>query len=147
MLKYWLIKVYWQWWSSWITILSSTQLSIVVRCVCVYVCVCVCVFILFQRKGFFRLQQCLGHSWEVRINDLVLWVSYQVLLPSSFISFSKNVIFHLQRWNFSNWQTGKRTIWYVAPAKMIYIDIGYKSTSLMPASDEKILKIRKATLI
>ena len=27
--------------------------------------------------------------------------------------------------------------------KMIYIDIGYKSTSLMPTSDEKILKIRR----
>ena len=30
--------------------------------VCVCMCVCVCVFILFQRKGFFRLQQCLGHT-------------------------------------------------------------------------------------
>ena len=32
-------------------------------CVCVCVCVYVCVFILFHRKGFFRLQRCLGHTW------------------------------------------------------------------------------------
>ena len=34
--------------------------------------VCVCVFILFHRIDFFRLQRCLGHTWGVRTNDLVL---------------------------------------------------------------------------
>ena len=32
-------------------------------CVSVCMCVCVCVFILFRRKGFFRLQWCLGYTW------------------------------------------------------------------------------------
>ena len=26
------------------------------------VCMCVCVCVLFYRKGFFRLQRCLGHT-------------------------------------------------------------------------------------
>ena len=54
-------------------------------------------FILFHRKGLFHLQQCLGHTCGyVWIIDLALWVLCCVLLPSSFISISKDVIFHLQ---------------------------------------------------
>ena len=80
-------------------------------------CLCVFVFIFFHRKGFFRLQWCLGHAWEVPISNLVLWVLYQVLLPNSFISISKNVIIHLQKRNSSSWQTGEKMIRYIAPAK------------------------------
>ena len=29
----------------------------------VFLCACVCAFILFHRKGFFHLQQCLRHTW------------------------------------------------------------------------------------
>ena len=34
-------------------------------CVCVCVCVCICVFVLFHRKGFFRLQRCLTSKDEI----------------------------------------------------------------------------------
>ena len=93
----------------------------------VCVCMCVCVFILFHRKGFFLLQRCLWHNWGIRINDLVSWVLVWVLLPNSFISVSKNVIFHLQRQKSST-----LTIWRDMLAiceKKIYIDIRYKPTT------------------
>ena len=58
-------------------------------CVCVCGCVYVYVFIFFhrERKTYLR----------VRINDLVLWILVGCFLPSSIISVSENVIFHLQR--------------------------------------------------
>ena len=62
--------------------------------------------------------RCLIHAWRVRINDVMLWVLYAVPLPSSFISVSENVIFHLQRRKLQRWPTGEKTIWYVcAPRK------------------------------
>ena len=98
----------------------SYRYVILFSCVCV--CVRVCVFILFHCKGFFCLQRCLWHTWGVRISDLVLWVLFWVLLPSSFISISKNVIFHLQKRNYStlaNWRENDMICWQ--PAKRWYI--------------------------
>ena len=67
---------------------------------CVYVCacarVCVCVYILPPWR-LLPIAMCPRHTWEVWINDLLLWIFIWVLLPSSFISVSENVIFHLQR--------------------------------------------------
>ena len=56
--------------------------------------------------------RCLIHAWGVRINDVVLWVLYAVPLPSSFISVSENIIFHLQRRKLQRWPTGEKTIWH-----------------------------------
>ena len=109
---------------------------------CVHACICVCawvhvrvrvyVLILFHREGFFRLQ------------DAMLWVSFQVLLASSFISISKNIIFHLQRRNSSTPTNWRETKWYIWVAKkMIYwyrIEVALKPK---PMSDEKILKTRR----
>ena len=101
-------------------LLASLRTSTVVNwqlCVCMCVCVRVCVLILFHRNGFFRLQRCLGHTWGVRINDLAMWVSFQLLLPSSFISISENINIHLQRRDSSTPITGEKTILYIAPRK------------------------------
>ena len=71
---------------------------------CVRACVCVCVCVYVYTLPPWRLSpsaRCMGHTWGVRINDVMLWVSVRVFLPSSFIFVSKNVIFHLQR---RNWQ-------------------------------------------
>ena len=69
-------------------------------CVCVCVCVCLCVYVcvcLYSSTCWFLLAaQHLWHTWEVRINDLLLWVLWE-LLPSSFISISESILFHLQR--------------------------------------------------
>ena len=114
---------------------------------CVCVCVCVCVFIVFHCKRFFCLQQCLGHTWGVSINNLVLWVLYQVLLPSSFISISKCHISYpkMKLRQPTNWR--ENDIIYCPCKKIIYIDIGYKSASVglnpKPTSTKKILKIRR----
>ena len=74
--------------------------------VCVRACVRGCVFVCVHVYTLppWRLSpsaRCMGHTWGVRINDVMLWVSVRVFLPSSFIFVSKNVIFHLQR---RNWQ-------------------------------------------
>ena len=95
-------------------------------CVCVCVCVCVCLFILFHRRGFYRLQWCHGHTWDARINDLVLWVLYQVLLPSSFISVSKNVIFLSKDETSAANKLDRKRYDILLQWKMIYIDIVYK---------------------
>ena len=68
-------------------------------------CVCVCNILL--PWSLLPTARCLRHTWEVRINDLVLWIFVWVLLPSSFIYVSQNVIFHLQGRNSSsptNWR-------------------------------------------
>ena len=85
------------------------------RCVCV--CVCMCVNILPTWRLLLSAR-CMRHTWGARINDLVLWI--WVLLPSSFISVSKNVIFHLQRRNSSS-LTGEKLIWYIRVTKRWYI--------------------------
>ena len=74
--------------------------------------VCVCVYTLPPWR-LLPTARCLRHTWGVRINDVMLWVSFQVLLPSSFISISKNVIFHLERRNSRSPATGEKTIWYM----------------------------------
>ena len=78
----------------------AAVLCVCVR-VCVCVCVCVCVYVcvcLYSSTCWFLLAaQHLWHTWEVRINDLLLWVFWE-LLPSSFISISESILFHLQRW-------------------------------------------------
>ena len=78
--------------------------------------VCVCVYTLPPWR-LLPTARCLRHTWGVRINDVMLWVSFQVLLPSSFISISKNVIFHLERRNSRLPATGEKTIWYMLPWK------------------------------
>ena len=75
------------------------------KCSC-SLCVCVCVYILPLWR-FLPTARCLRHVWEVRINDLVLWIFLWAFLPSPFISISESIIFHLQRRNFSqpkNWR-------------------------------------------
>ena len=86
-------------------------------CVCVCVCVCMCVNILPTWRLLLSAR-CMRHTWGARINDLVLWI--WMLLPSSFISVSKNVIFHLQRRNSSS-LTGEKLIWYIRVTKRWYI--------------------------
>ena len=70
-----------------------------------HVCVCVCLYsstvkassVCKMSKTYLR----------VRINDLVLWILVDCVMPSSIIAVSENVIFHLQRWKlqpFSYWR-------------------------------------------
>ena len=97
-----------------------------------YVCACVCMFVCVYILPPWRLlptARCPRHTWEVRINDLVLWIFIWVLLPISFISISENVIFYLQRQKLQlrNILERKRYDIVTASEKMIYIDIGYKS--------------------
>ena len=75
-------------------------------CVCVCVRVCVYVYILPPWRLLPSTKRP-RHTWGVRINDLVLWILIWILLPSSIISVSKSIIFHLQRRNSSlptNWR-------------------------------------------
>ena len=81
-------------------------------CVCVRVRVCVCVYTLPPRRPL-PSARCLGHTWGAHINDVMLWVSFQVLLPSSSISISENIIFHLQRPNSSTPTNWRETISYI----------------------------------
>ena len=65
---------------------------------------CVCVYTLPPWRLLPTAKR-LWHTWGVWINDDMLWVL--LLLPSSFISISKYVIFDLRRWNSSlstNWR-------------------------------------------
>ena len=83
-------------------------------CVCVFVCVCACVYVYnFPLWRVLPTSRRLRHTLEVWINDIMLWVLFLELLPSSFISISKYVIFHLRRTNSSL----PKTIWYNAPRK------------------------------
>ena len=69
--------------------------NLVIVCVRACVRVCVCLYsstvkassVCKISKGYLR----------VRINDLVLWILVGCFVPSSIISVSDNVIFHLQR--------------------------------------------------
>ena len=77
----------------------------VFMCVCVCVCVCECLYSSTWRH--LPTARCLRHTWEVRIDDLVLWIFIWVLPPRSFIFMSHNVIFHFHRRNSSsltNWR-------------------------------------------
>ena len=59
-------------------------------------CVCVCVCLYPSTCWLLPAARRLWHTWEDRINDLLLWVFIWVLLPSPFISVSKPVLFHLR---------------------------------------------------
>ena len=78
----------------------------------VCVCVCVCVYTLLPWNPLLSARF-LINTLGVRINDVMLWVSFKLLLPSSFISISKSVIFHQQRRNSSSLTTGEKTKWYI----------------------------------
>ena len=93
-----------------LVILNSARRS-QIKCYCQGVCVrvrarvCVCVCARARACVYaytlppwrlFPTAKYLRHTWGVRVNDVMLWVSFQVLLPSSFISISKYVIFHLR---------------------------------------------------
>ena len=117
----------------------------VCMCVCVCVCVCVCarVCLCSSTCWFLPAARHLWYTWEVRINDLLLWAFSgcfcqfpSSLSPNLSYSTSKNE-------NSSRSPTGEKAIWYnVLREKMIYIDIGYKSVRLKTTSYDKILKIR-----
>ena len=89
------------------------------------VCVCVCVFIFFHGG---LTASCPRHTWEVQVNDLVLWIfswsfcqvpSFSYLKMSYFTSKDETTSQHkLER---------KWCDILMASEKMIYIDIGYKS--------------------
>ena len=117
----------------------------VLVCVCVRACVraCVCLFIRFHRESLFRLQD----IWDIleRYGSTMLCsVSFQMLLPNSFIYVSKNVIYIFskdpQRRKLQWAQTGEKTAWYMVPQKYIY---WYSQPPNKPTSDEKILKMRR----
>ena len=77
-------------------------------CACVRVCVCVCVCVCVYTLSLWRLppcSRCLIHTWGVGINDVMLWVSFEVLLPSSFIFISENVIPVVTRHRFNVYKT------------------------------------------
>ena len=80
---------------------------------------CVCIYALPPWRVL-PSARCLRHTWGVRINDVMLWASFQVLLPSSFISISENVMFHLQRRNPSTPTNWRKTIWYIWLVKRWY---------------------------
>ena len=121
--------------------------------VCLYVCVCVCVCIYTLSPWRLLISaRCLRHAWGVRINDLVLWVSFQVILPGFFIFISKNVIFNLQKQNTSLWYIllGEKMIYiyiYIYIYWYIYIDIGNKSPNQQTNKWRKDTKDKEATLI
>ena len=90
----------------------------------------------------------LWYTWEVGINDLLLWAFSGCFcqVPSSP---SPNLSYFTSKdENSSRSITGEKTIWYnTLREKMIYIDIGNKLARTKPTSYEKILKIRRLLLI
>ena len=112
-----------------------------VACVCV--CVCVCLFLLFHRKNFLRLQRCLGHTWGVRINNLVMRVLSYVLLPSSFISKFHISAPETKLQQSKNWR--ENDMIYCSSENMICIDIVYNPAPMIlkPTSYENPLEIRR----
>ena len=110
----------------------------------IYLFTCVCVCLCSSTCWFLPAARHLWYTWEVRINDLLLWTFSGCFcqFPSSL---SPNLsYFTFKDENSSRAPTGKKTIWYnVLREKMIYIDIGYKSVRLKPKSYQKILKIRR----
>ena len=111
-------------------------------CVCVRVCVCVCVFILFH---LLASSGCTMSLTYVRSSDQRSFVVSILLASAKFLHLYFWILFHLQKRKLQPPLTGEKTIWYnmLSVEKMMYIDIGNKSTLAMPASYEKILKIRR----
>ena len=133
--------------------LFAFNLDICCWCVCMSVCVCVCVCVLcvyiLPPWTILLSARCPRDIWEVRINGLVLWIFISVLLPSSFISVSENVIFHPKDETPAHRPTGEKTIWYISSAreKMIYVDIGYKLPTQQTDKWRKNTKDKEAALI
>ena len=87
-------------------------------------CVCVCTL---PPVGFFRLHDVCDIRERFR-STIFCSEYFQGLLPSSFISISESIIFHLQRRNLQPTATvEKANDIMLAFEKMIYIDIGYNS--------------------
>ena len=114
---------------------SETTSAFYCRRVCVCLCSSTCWFLPAARH--------LWYTWEVQINDLLLWAFSGCFcqVPSSL---SLNLSYFTSKdENSSRSRTGEKTIWYNVPYEKIYIDIGYKLVRLKPTSYEKILKIRR----
>ena len=80
-------------------------------CVCVFVCLCkcVCVCLYSSTCWFLPAAPRLWHVWEVRINNLLLWVLVGWFLPSSLYPISESIIFHLQIRKLQLTATGEKT--------------------------------------
>ena len=106
----------------------------------VHVCVCLC----SSACWFLPAARHLWYTWEVRINDLLLWAFSGCFcqVPSSL---SPNLSYFTSKDENSSCSiTGEKTIWYnTLREKMIYIDIGNKSARTKPTNYEKILKVRR----
>ena len=76
-----------------------------------YVCVCVCLYPF--ACWLLPIARRLWHTWDVRISDLLSWVFLRDS-ASFFMSISKSIIFHLQRWKLQPTATGEKTKWYKA---------------------------------
>ena len=84
---------------------SGSRYRIYRCCVCVCVRACVCVCVCAHARVFFHSSTVKASSvckmsktyLRVRINDLVLWILVDCVMPSSIIAVSENVIFHFQR--------------------------------------------------
>ena len=105
---------------------------------------CVCVFMLFH---LLVSSGCTTSVIYVRSSDQRSFVVsiFWVLLPSSFISISESILFHLQRRKLqptAYWRENDM-ICLESVEKMIYIDIGNKSARSKPRSYEKILKVMR----
>ena len=112
------------------------------------VCVCVCVCLYSSTCWFLPAARCLWHTWEVRINNLLLWV---------FLGASAKFV-HLYFWiyHISSPKTKtpadrllerKRYDIIFALEKTIYIDIGYKSAHYKNRQWRKDTKDKEVTLI
>ena len=85
---------------------------------------CVCVFIFLHREGFFRLQDV--QDILERDGSTILCCEYLsgCFLPSSFISISESIIFHLQRRNSNppkNWREFEMIYWNSAKRWCLWI--------------------------
>ena len=108
--------------------------------VCAFVNMCYNHF----RKGFFHLQQFLGHTWEVRISSLELWD--HIMCFSKFLhlrSFLKMSYFTSKDETPGAVKLERKRHDILHQRNMIYIDIGYTLTLLKPNIDKKILQIRR----
>ena len=91
------------WWNYFLSgnlyFLSFERGKIVEKLVAGSVCVCVCVCVCLYSSTVKASPVCkMSKTYlKVRMNDLVLWIFVDCVMPSSIIAVSENVIFHLQR--------------------------------------------------
>ena len=120
----------------------SAAKPIVTSDVCV--CVCVCLGLYSSTSWFLPAAQRLWHTWEVRINNLLLWVFLETSAKFLHLYFWIYHILALKtKTPADHLLERKRYDIMFALKKMIYIDIGYKSAHYKNDSDRKILKIRR----